>query len=76
MGVIVAVCAAFGFTVSGAKPDIVFLRTKGMPESTATFSVEAEGQVYNQTNVLVHLGQNINHNADLYIEVSWRICNA
>ena len=32
------------------------LRTKGMPESTATFNVEAAGQVYNQTNEFVCLG--------------------
>ena len=75
MGVIVVVCAAFGLTVSGAKTEIMFLRTKGMPESTATFSVEAKGQVYNQTNEFVHLRQNIIHNADLSIEVNWRICN-
>ena len=47
-----------------------------MPESTATFSVEAAGQVYNQTNEFVYLGGNVNHNADLSIEVDWRIRNA
>ena len=41
MGVIVAVCAAFGLTVSEAKTDIMCLRAKGMPEPTAIFSVEA-----------------------------------
>ena len=41
MGVIVVVCAAFGLTVSEAKTEIMCLRAKGMPESTATFSVEA-----------------------------------
>ena len=50
MEVVVVVCAAFGLTVSEAKTEIVCLRAKGMPESTATFSVEAAGQVYNQTN--------------------------
>ena len=50
MGVIVIVCAAFGLTVSEAKTETMCLRAKGMPESTATFSVEAAGQVYNQTN--------------------------
>ena len=39
MGVIVVVCAAFGFIVSEAKTSIMCLRTKGMPESTPTFSV-------------------------------------
>ena len=47
MGVIVVVCAAFGLTVSEAKAEIMCLRAKGMPKSTATFSVEAAGQVYN-----------------------------
>ena len=50
MRVIVVVCAAFGLTVSEAKTEIMCLRTEGMSESTATFSVEAAGQVYNQTN--------------------------
>ena len=46
MGVIVVGCAAFGLTVSEAKTEIMCLRAKGMPESTATSSVEAAGQVY------------------------------
>ena len=44
MGVIVV---AFGLTVSEAKTEIMCLRAKWMPESTAIFSVEAAGQVYN-----------------------------
>ena len=40
-----------------------------MPESTATFSVEAAGQVYNKTN-------ESDHNADLSIAVDRRIRNA
>ena len=47
-----------------------------MPQSTATISVEAAGQVYNQTNEFVYLGGNVNHNADLSIEVDRRIRNA
>ena len=43
-----------------------------MPESTAIFSVEAVGQVYNQTNGFVYLGGNVNHSADLSIEVDRR----
>ena len=62
MGVIVVVCAAFGLTVSEARTQIMCLRAKGMPESTATFSVEAAGQVYNQTHEFVYLGGNVNHN--------------
>ena len=37
MGVTVVVCAAFVLAVSEAKTKIMFLRTKGMPESTAIF---------------------------------------
>ena len=44
--------------------------------STATCSVEAEGQVYYQTNEFVYLGRNVNHNADLSIEVDWRTRNS
>ena len=76
MGVIVVVCAAFGLTVSKAKTEIMCLREKGMLESTATFGVEAAGQVYKQMNEFVYLGGNVNHNADLSIEVDRRIHNA
>ena len=76
MEVIVVVCAAFGLAVSAAKNETMCLRAKGMPESTATFSVEAAGQVYNQTNEFVYLGGNVNHNADLFIEVYRRTRNA
>ena len=76
MEMIVAVCAAFGLTVSEARTEIMFLLAKGMPESIATFSVEAAGQVYNQTNEFVYLGGNVNPNADLSIEVDRRIRNA
>ena len=76
MGVIVVVYAAFGLTVSKAKAEIMCLRAKGMPESIATFSVEKAGQVYNQTNEFVNLGANVNHNADLSIEVDGCIRNA
>ena len=76
MGVIVVVCAAFGLTVSKAKTEIMCLRAKGMPESTATFSVGEAGQVYNQTNEFVYLEGNVNQNADLSIEVDRRIRNA
>ena len=69
------VCAAFALTVSEAKTEIMCLRAKGMPESTATFSVEAAGQVYNQMNEFVYRGGNVNHNADLSIEVDRRVRN-
>ena len=48
MGVIVVVCAAFGLIVLEAKTEIMCLRAKGMPESSATFSIEAAGQVCSQ----------------------------
>ena len=73
MEVIVVVCAACGLTVSETKTEIMCLRAKGMPESTATFSIEAAGQVYNQTNEFVSFGGNVNHNANLSIEVDRRI---
>ena len=76
MGVIEVVHAAFDLTVSEAKTEIVCLRMKWMPESIATFSVEAAGQVYNQTNEFVYLGGNVTHNIDLSIYVNRRIRNA
>ena len=76
MGVIMIVCAVFDLIISEAKTKIMCLRTKGMPEPTAIFSVEAADQVYNQTNEFVFLGENINHNTDLSIKVDRRICNA
>ena len=76
MGVIVVVCAAFGLTVSEAKTEIMCLRAKEIPESTATFSVEVAGQVYNQTNEFVYLAGNVNQNANLSIEVDRRVRNA
>ena len=76
-GVIVVVCAAFSFTVSEAKAEIICLRTKRVPESTAIFNVEAAGQVYSQTNELVCIPRgNVNHDAGLAIEVDRRIRNA
>ena len=61
---IVVVGAAFGLTASE------------MPVTTAIFNVEADGQVYNQTNEFVHLGGEVNHNADLFVEVDRRRRNA
>ena len=56
IGVTVVVCTAFGLAVSEAKIENMCLRAKGIPESTAIFSVEAAGQVYKQTNEFVYLG--------------------
>ena len=74
--VIVVVCVVFGLTVSETTAEIISLRTKGMPEYTAIFSVEAADQVYKQTNEFVYLGGNINHIAELSIKVNQRIRNA
>ena len=76
MGVVVAVCVTFGLTLSEIKTEIICFRTKGMSESTATFSVEAVSQASNQTNEYVYLGRNIKQNADLSIEVERRIRSA
>ena len=76
MGVIVVMIAAFGFTVSEAKTEIVCLNGKGVAEATAIFSVEEAGQVYNKTNEFIYLEGSVNHNADLSIEVDWHIHNA
>ena len=76
VGVMVVVCAAFGLIVSEAKTEIMCLRTKGMVVSTATFRLEAAGQVYNQTNEFAYLEGNINPNTDLSIEGNRCIRNA
>ena len=47
-----------------------------MSQSIAIFSVEAAGQVHNQTNEFIYLGGKNNHNADMSIEVDRRIRNA
>ena len=73
MGVVVVASAVFGLKVSEVKTEIMRLRTKGMSESTLIISVEAAGQVYDQTNKFVHLGRNVNHNADLFIDVDRHI---
>ena len=72
-GVNVVVCAAVGLNVLEDKIEIMCLRTKGISEFTAIFSVEAAGQVYNKINELVYLGGDVNHNADLSTEVERRI---
>ena len=76
VGVVVVVCSAFGLTVLETNTEVMRFQTKGMPEITAIFNVEAAGQVYNQTNEFVYLGGNVNHNTDLSTEVDRRIRNA
>ena len=41
--------------ISEAKTETMYLRAKGIPETTTIFSVEAAGQVHNQTNEFVYL---------------------
>ena len=74
--VIVTMCEAFVLTVSEAKTEIMCLRTRGIPDATTTFSVEAAGHVYKQAHDFVYIGGNINHDADLSIEVDRRIRNS
>ena len=75
MGGMVVVCAAFGLPVSEAKTETMCFRTKGMPESTTIFTVEAADQVFSQTNRFVYLAVNVNHNVNLSIKVDRRIRN-
>ena len=76
MEVIVIMSATCCLTVSKVKDEITCSRTKGRPELIAVFSLEAAGQVYNQTNEFVYLRGNMNQSADLSIEVNRRIHNA
>ena len=76
MGVIIGVCVVFDVTVSRAKTEIMCLPTKEIPESIAMLSLEAAGQVYNQTDELVYLGGNANHNPNLSTKVNRRKRNA
>ena len=75
MKVVVVVCVTFSLIVSEAKTEIMCLRKTGVPGATAILSVEAAGQVSNQTKEFVYLGGNVNHNVNLYNEVDRRIRN-
>ena len=54
MPVIVIACSAFGLTVSEAKKEIMCLQTKG--GGKVSFTINASGQVYNQTIAFMYLG--------------------
>ena len=56
MVVIVTVCEAFGLNVSETKTEIMWLRTRGIPDVATTFSVEAAGQVSKQAHDFVTSG--------------------
>ena len=75
MRVIVVVCVAFGLTISEAKTETLGSRWKEMPKFTAKFSVEVAGQMQTKQTSR-YLGGNVNHNADLPIQVNRRIRNA
>ena len=76
MRAIVVVCAAFSLTVLEAETEIMCLCAKETPKSIAIFSVQAVDEMYNHTNEFVYLGENVNHNTDLSIEVDQRTRNA
>ena len=57
VGVIEAVCAAFSLIILEAKTEIICYSTKGMPQETTISSVEAAGQMRNQTNEFAYLGE-------------------
>ena len=66
MGVTVVVCAAFGLSPY-RRPRLrsrIYVR-RGCRSPSQIFSLEAAGQVYNQTNEFIYLWGNVNHNADL-----------
>lgn len=68
---IVTVCEAFSLTVSVAQTEIMRLNTRGIPDGTTTFAVEAAGQVYKKAQDFLYLGGNVNHDAHLFIEVGF-----
>ena len=57
MEVIMVVCAAFGLTVSDAKAEIMCLRAKGMPESTATFNLDSGPGVQPDERIYIPRGK-------------------
>ena len=76
MGVILAVCTAFGLTLSEAKTEIMCVRYEWDAGGHRHISAKAIGMVYNQMNEFVYREGNVNHNACLSIEVDRRIFNA
>ena len=74
MTVIVTACSSFGLTVSEAKTGVMCLETKG--GGKVSFTINAAGQVYEQTIQFVYLGGAITANRDLSIEISRRLQRA
>ena len=73
MTVIVTVFEAAGFPISGNKTKRVLLQTPGQTTLASPPVIEAAGQRYRQTAQLLYLGNIINENADLSIEIDRRI---
>ena len=68
MTVIVTACSAFGFTVSESKTAIMCRRTKG--GGKVSFNINSAGRVYKQTVEFVYLGEAINEDRELSIEIT------
>ena len=74
MTVIVTAWSAFGLTVSEAKTETMCLKTKGRRK--VSFTINAAGQVYQQTIEFVYLGGAITAYRDLSIEIRRRLQRA
>ena len=70
------VCVAFGLIVLEAKTEIICLRTKEMPESSATQRRGSGPGVQPNERARIPRGGDVNPNAGLSIEVGWCIRNA
>ena len=74
MTMIVTACSSFGLTVSEARKEIMCLETKGWGKMS--FTINAAGQVYQQTIEFVYLGRAIAAGRDLNIEITRRLQRA
>ena len=74
MTVIVTAYSAFGFTVSEAKTEIMYLQTKGGVK--VSFTIKAVGHVYKLTIEFVYLGGAITADRELCIEITRRLQRA
>ena len=50
--------------------------TNELSDTTSTFSVKSNGLVYKQAYDFIYVVGDVNHNADLSIEINWCIVNA
>ena len=71
---IVTGCSSFGLTVSEAKIEIMCLQTKG--GGKVSFTINAAGQVYEQTIEFMYLVGAIPADRDLSIELTRRLQRA